>query len=346
MFRDSVLEKFSQGFGVTKEIVKTSPFYKEHSTLSISEQNKVVKAYILSFSLNTIKKYANASYDFFKKSKSSLPLKKCDLNLFLINEAEKGRSYNSLENSLLAFKFISNFLSFPNDHFSTKQIQMFLKKFCKKTCRRRDGFQKTHLNQLWTKINEKGGYSCLTKCQLRTFVMLVFCYSTLARFDCTSNIKIEHLTFEENVFKITVPKSKTDQEGNGQRIYLLHESVNSPHRLLCDYIRIFDLDCDYFLFPPLKWDMIKKSWIPEKGKSISYSSAYVNFKKLLTDFGFTPDFLSMHSPRIGSTTDMFQAGVKGYIIDKRGRWKDPKTKFTYAKDSENHLIQKIRRSQL
>ena len=59
-------------------------------------------------------------------------------------------------------------------------------------------------------------------------VMLIYCYSILARFDCASNIKIEHLTFEENVFKINVPKSKTDQEGNGQSFYLLHESVTSP----------------------------------------------------------------------------------------------------------------------
>ena len=72
---------------------------------------------------------------------------------------------------------------------------------------------------------------------------------------------------------------------------------------------------------------------------MSYSAASTGFKKLKEKFRINSTCL--YSPRIGGPTDMFQSGVSDHIIDKRGRWRDPKTKFIYAKDSEQFLINTI-----
>ena len=153
---------------------------------------------------------------------------------------------------------------------------------------------------------------------------------------------MKDLTFENEVFCINVPKSKTDQVGNSQKIYLAHSSVYSVHRLLCDYIRILHIDTDeFYLFPPLIWDKTSKRWVPKRNERLSYSSAARGFKNLMSHFGLQTKFLGLHSPRIGATTDMFQNGVDDYIIDKRGRWKNPSTKYVYAKDSERHVINTV-----
>ena len=298
------------------------------------------KAYILSYSFNTLIRYSNSAKVFFAENKK-LPISTSSLNLYLISEAEKGRTYTSIESILQAIKFVSKFLGFTTESLTSKQINLFLRKYCNLTVKRRDGFQKSDLYNLWEKIYQKGGYINLSKSDLRSFVIINFCYATLARFDCASQIKLENLEYQNNVFKITVPKSKTDQQGNGQKIYLAHKPKFSPHRLLCDYIHIFNLSEESYLFPPLKWNKIDKAWISVENKQLSYSAAYTGFKKLMKKFGINSTFLSLHSPRIGATTDMFQSGVSHHIIDKRGRWRDPKTKFIYAKDSEQFLINTI-----
>ncbi len=53
----------------------------------------------------------------------------------------------------------------------------------------------------------------LSKSDLRSFVIIYFCYATLARFDCSSQIKLENLEYQNNDFEITVPKSKTEITG-------------------------------------------------------------------------------------------------------------------------------------
>ena len=73
---------------------------------------------------------------------------------------------------------------------------------------------------------------------------------------------------------------------------------------------------------------------------------YSSFKVLLKKFRIPNNHFSLHSPRIGGTTDAFDAQVPGHIIDRRGRWKDPKTKYIYAQNSEQDLQEFILKTAL
>jgi hypothetical protein len=74
-------------------------------------------------------------------------------------------------------------------------------------------------------------------------------------------------------------------------------------------------------------------------KPLSYSAAYAGFKDLLRLGGLDPDSYSLHSPRAGGTTDAFNAGVPLHIIDIKGRWRCPASKFVYARPSDAVIVE-------
>ena len=64
---------------------------------------------------------------------------------------------------------------------------------------------------------------------------------------------------------------------------------------------------------------------------------YAQFKKLLVSCGINPEKLALHSPRIGGTTGAMLSKVPKHIIDRQGRWKSKKSKYKYARESNNEV---------
>ncbi len=64
---------------------------------------------------------------------------------------------------------------------------------------------------------------------------------------------------------------------------------------------------------------------------LSYGAAYSAFKKLLKFAGFKPQDYALHSARRGATSDAFRCNVPDHIIDLKGRWKCPNTKYSYLR---------------
>ena len=332
---------FGSSFGVPAPEVFGSNLYLKYKNLLLLDRNKLVQAHILRYSLNTLKNHRN---NFLKYadfcSGRIFPIDIGHLNSFLLTKAEEGKTYVSIKSFVNSVKFISSFLGydFPSESV-TYNFLFFLRKLCNKTVRsERIGFQKKHVLHLYHDISLNGGLTKLTPLELRSFMLIVFCYCTLARFDCAANIKLENVAFLTDYVHCKVPKSKTDQFGDGQKVFLVNLPELKTIHILAEYIFLLKLDSDeFFLFPTLKWDKMLKLWRPKKNKKLSYSAAYSGFKSLLKRFGMGGLPFSLHSPRIGGTTDAFQSGTPGYVIDKRGRWKNPNSKFVYAKDSDEHL---------
>ena len=184
---------------------------------------------------------------------------------------------------------------------------------------------------------EKIGFENYSVANKRTFMMINFLYYTLCRFDDLKSIKCKHLNYENDIFTIHVSKSKTDQGGRGQKVYLPHKKNRSPHRLLCEYMQIFKLQANDYLFSPLKWNKTVKIWDIQKEKAISYSAAYTNFKSYLKFCNIDNKGLSLHSPRIGAMVDLFESRAPDHLIDKRGRWKSTQTKHIYNQPTEDSL---------
>ena len=168
------------------------------------------------------------------------------------------------------------------------------------------------------------------------------------RFDCVKNLKLSCLKFHKDYVEINIPKSKTDQECNGQKAYLVSTgSEFDPYFLLCQYLYKFNElfgSSDEYLLPMFKYDSNLKQWKIDSNKMLTYSAAYKPFKMFLKSFGINPIGLSLHSMRIGGTTEDFARGIPDYLIDLRGRWRDPKTKKTYCKTKIKTLVKSVQLS--
>ena len=162
------------------------------------------------------------------------------------------------------------------------------------------------------------------------------------RFDCIKNVRLSNLEFTADYVRILVPKSKTDQRGDGQFVYLVSTGKNfDPYFILCTYLydfhRLID-ESNSFLLPTFSYDSKLKTWIILPGVPLSYSAAYSAFKCLLKRCDIDSQNLSLHSMRIGGVTEDFKNNVPGHIIDKKGRWKNPGTKFIYNRSSSPDLV--------
>ena len=344
--RGEVLLSFGESFGLTEQDTLGSKLYSNYASMTLVGRNKLIKAQILRFSMNTLKMHHSNIRKYSRYiSGDILPIDTGTLHSFLLEEAENGRSFISIESCLNSLRFISNFLGYEIiENAALKNLLLFLKKLCpKKSIPKRIGFQKKHILDLKDSIREIGGNEKLSVLQRRSYALLVFCYCSLARFDCARYIKLNNLKFNADYIEVLVERSKTDQAGEGQTMYMLNLPGFNAVKLLANYVFLMDLEGDDYLFPSLKWNKIEKIWCPDARKSISYSAAYSGQKALLKKFGFDETCFSLHSARIGGTTDSFEAGMPPHLIDKRGRWKVPSTKNLYAKPSVDALVKSIKK---
>lgn len=331
-----VLVDFCRAYYIPDELTRLSGFHQTYKHFTRSDQNSVTKAYICGYSINTLKKHL-CIRDFFCSNKVQhlyeiIPA----LNLYVIKCCEHGKPRSSLLSIIESLRFFITFLqlkALQNDTFY--YLKRYVKKFAKKASRKRLGLRQVHVDKIIKKVENS---KPLSACFYRSYVMIIFMYFTICRFDCASRIQMANIQYHNEYLDITVPKSKTDQEGNGQKIYLPHKASWSPHRLICSYLhKLGHQEETAFLFSPLKWDKVCKKWKFNPEKPISYKAAYSGFKRFLIYCDIDCKNFSLHSLRIGGTTDLFERRVPGKVIDAKGRWKNKATKHLY-----NHSKKTIR----
>jgi len=146
-----------------------------------------------------------------------------------------------------------NYVSQP----SVKDTLKFVAKVCAHPNRRKSALTSADIRRIWDKLLEKyGDYEKFPLFELRTFTMCLFQHTTFCRFSDVKNLKISNLLFDADYFKVTIEKSKTDQAGRGDYVFVpkLSTGFIDPHMLLCLYVQKLsgvDNDPDIYLFPPL-----------------------------------------------------------------------------------------------
>jgi hypothetical protein len=79
-------------------------------------------------------------------------------------------------------------------------------------------------------------------------------------------------------------------------------------------------------------------------RPLTYSAAYSAFKSFIAWGGLDPSLYGLHSPRSGATTEAFSLGIEPHVIDLKGRWKSPFTKFTYIRFTDEEIVERSKRS--
>ncbi len=299
----------------------------------------MIDAELKGYSYKTLQSYECVKP--FLKICSEFPIHLVKLKLFLLNEAEQGRSFIVLERIISALNFICDILEYPKINTTKlRKLKRYLRKVSKPKRLVRKGFQRHHLNKIWKNVC-KYGLNNLTLTELRTFVMINVLYYTGTRFSCIQNLKLSDITYSNDFLQCTITKSKTDQSGNGHIVYIPFVPTYNPLKLICLYLNVI---CDnVYLFPSSKYDKAQRIWLFNPLNSVSYSTAYKHFKLFLNKFGVLSTHFGLHSPRIGFTTDLFEFNAPSDVIDRAGRWMSKTTKFGYCQHEETYYKQHLKR---
>ena len=170
---------------------------------------------------------------------------------------------------------------------------------------------------------------------------MVFSFASLARFNCMTLIKINHIHFCEDGVQIFFPKSKTDQAGRGEIVFLncIPNSFYCPVLLLKAYSLRLQFEAFQagtfpyrgFLFPGLR--RIRGRTLLTR-LAFSRQGATKALRDLLSELG-TPDpsAFTLHSGRRGGATFAAMNGCDFISLKRQGRWRSDKSPQIYIDDA-------------
>lgn len=137
-------------------------------------------------------------------------------------------------------------------------------------------------------------------------------------------LKWEQVSFESDGMVITLPRSKTDQAGDGQKVIIPFGNDNRcPVRALIDWRQASG-----------QWSGLVFRWVSKTGNVMSkgISGFQVNriIQILAKKVGLSnADQYSAHSLRRGFATEAARKGASMPAIQRHGRWKSTRTVIEY-----------------
>ena len=168
---------------------------------------------------------------------------------------------------------------------------------------------------------------------LRLVTACLLSFAGFLRFDEMINLRPCDFTFSEEMLKIHIVRSKTDQLRQGNEVLVARTNTNTcPVAMLERYMQRTTMSLDDVrpLFRPTQSSKKGES-LRDAGK-ISYSCLRDLFRKKLADLGFPPDEFGLHSLRAGGATAAANAKVPNRMFKRHGRWKSETAKDGYVKD--------------
>ena len=175
----------------------------------------------------------------------------------------------------------------------------------------------------------------------RTVVCMAFSFSTLARFDCMTKVRIHHIHFYMDGASIFFPHSKTDQLGRGQMVFLnrLEGSHFCPVLLLKAYtlrLQFAAFTTNTFPFTGFLFPALRRIRGETQLTRLAFSrqGATKALRDLLSDLG-TPDpsAFTLHSGRRGGATFAAMNGCDFLSLKRQGRWRSDASPQTYIDEA-------------
>lgn len=177
---------------------------------------------------------------------------------------------------------------------------------------------------------------------LRDSALLQIAYFGAYRRSEVVHLQVEHISWESEGVLITLPRSKTDQKGEGiTKAIPFGEQVCCPPSALRTWCRAADITSGSIFRSINKWGHIGADALNEASLNSILTAAAV-----LADLPYVPQ-LSSHSLRRGLATSAYRAGARFQDIKRQGGWQHDGTVQGYIEDAgrfeENaagHLLRK------
>ena len=145
---------------------------------------------------------------------------------------------------------------------------------------------------------------------IRDLAMFSLQFECMLRVSEVIAIKIEHIHFEENFYSLYIPKTKTDQFGNGRTVMTYKSiSLHSSYVWLQRYLKIRKNTNNQNLF------------ITMSGFSVTSWDVRARIKEWTKKIGIDNSRFSTHSMRRGGAQTAARNGAFPSAIQHQGRWR-------------------------
>lgn len=269
---------------------------------------------------NTRKTYRSAIRH-FQKWGGKLPTDRETLTHYLIDHAET-LNPRTLEVRLTAISQWHQFQSF-NDPAQDPSVRKTLKGIRRTHGKPKKKAQALRLQDLAAMIKHLTQLPASPKSTRDRALLLIGYFGGFRRSELVS-IRVEHLKWETEGIIVSLPRSKTDQEGEGIR-----RAIPYGNDLICPVssLKVWVYEAGIKegpLFRPInRWGQIQS-------RALNPASINETLKEIGTacKFDFVID-LSSHSLRRGLTTSAARENVDFETIKKQGGWKSDATVWEY-----------------
>ena len=259
-----------------------------------------------------------------------IPARPHEVALYLQHLADETGSKSAVEEICHALAWVHSTagLASPSSHSYVKATLEELQRSLAKPVVKKEPITLEMLEAMVTDANDSGSLS-----NLRLVTTCLLSFAGFLWFDELINLRPCDFTFDQDMLKIHIVRSKTDQLQQGDEVLVARTNNNTcPVEMLERYMRRTGLS------PEDQWSLIRPIQNTKKGEclqdtgKISYSCLRDLFRKKLADLGFPPDEFGLYSLWAGGATAAANAKVPDRMFKRHGHWKSENAKDGYFKD--------------
>ena len=173
-----------------------------------------------------------------------------------------------------------------------------------------------------------------TLASVRLTAACLLAFAGFLRFNELVNIRPCDLSFCDNMLKLFLPRSKTDQLRKGNKVIIARtDNQTCPVSMLERYMEMggIEKDSQRFLFRHIiktkGGERLKDSGV------LSYSTLRDLFKAKVKQLGYPAERFGLHSLRAGGASAAANSDVPDRLFKRHGRWKSETAKDGYVEDS-------------
>ena len=189
------------------------------------------------------------------------------------------------------------------------------------------------------KLVQKLAAPSATLTDIRTVSICVLGFSAFLRFDELSQLRACDLEFGEELLKITIRSSKTDQLRQGNQVMVSRSGKPTcPVAILERYLQMAGepMSSDKPLFRGIT--KTKKGEKLRNSGGLSYTRTRELVLGQFKELGMDTKRLGLHSLRAGGATAAANAGIQDRLFKRHGRWRSETAKDGYIRESQEDLL--------
>lgn len=261
----------------------------------------------------------------FEKSGGLLPATEQDIVRYITNKASV-LNPRTISLHLTALSHWHSYQQLP-DPTQTLQIRKLLKGIYRSHGKPRNkakALYPEHINKMVVYLQNQNNFK-----SLRDNALIQLAYFGAFRRSELAAITVENLRFESQGLLILIPRSKTDQDGEGKiKAIPYGKGKICPVNALKKWLEISEIKQGEIFRSINRWNILQ-------AKALNLNSINRIIKKLAVqcDFDFV-DQISSHSLRRGFATSAANIGANFEWIKRQGGWKNDSTVREYIEEGQ------------